>query len=171
MRGASRSRRRVRRRIGVPPAGEASPSAPVSATWTPLPDPTLPPHAVRPQPQLPLPTYVRLGVDDGAADPLLILFTDGMAAFTITDAAGLEVARVPLPGSGRFDGASCVSSGRNDAAPRPEIILWRGLDRAVLEDLVRRPSAYRAVAHGIPAGEVTLSLVDGGCRGRSGGSR
>jgi hypothetical protein len=114
---------------------------------------------------MPLPTYVRWAIDRGSPDDpqqrsWLVLFFDGHASWRIVDRAGRDLFRVPIPGSGIFGLDSCSAKER-----RPdENTGWRALDRATLEAFVRDHRTTRAIAEGIPSGEVPLELVDTGCR-------
>ncbi|HET8568800.1 MAG TPA: hypothetical protein VFM93_07430 [Candidatus Limnocylindria bacterium] len=139
-----------------------SPSATAPPSPTRAPEITKPPELVG-QPQLPLPTRMRFGVDrraDGTA--LLVLFFDCCAlGLRIVDAAGGDLLRVAIAGSGIFGADSCVSRGRREN----EVTTWVRIDGTTLAELLARPSSYRVVADGVPAGQVVLPLVDGGCRG------
>ena len=117
--------------------------------------------------QLPLPTTVRWAVDKGSPDDpqhrsLLVLFYDGNArGWRIIDPNGDLLFHVPIAGSGIFGPETCVARARRF----DEVTTWIALDRPTLELFLERYRTLRGVAEGIPAGEVTLSLSDSGCRG------
>ena len=104
------------------------------------------------------------GVDRRTTGTLLVLFYEGYAsAFRVVDASGATVMRFPIAGSGIFGAETCVVRARQ---PR-EITTWLGVDEPTLDSFMQRYRTFRVIAEGIPAGEVTLPLVDSGCRGPS----
>jgi len=140
-------------------AGSAAPTRIVATAEL-----TKPPNI---QPQLPLPTTVRWAVDKGSPDDpqhrsLLVFFYDGNArGWRIIDPNGDLLFHVPIAGSGIFGPETCVARARRF----DEVTTWIALDRPTLELFLERYRTLRGVAEGIPAGEVTLSLSDSGCRG------
>jgi hypothetical protein len=148
---------------GAPPAASATLTPETVTTVPRSPEVTKPVTAQTP---LPLPTTVRWAVDNGSPDDpqhrsLLVLLYDGTArVWTIVDASGAGVFRVPIAGSGIFGPESCVVKAR-----RPnEVATWIALDEPSLERFAQRYRSYRATAEGVPTGSATLELVDSGCR-------
>lgn len=134
------------------------------STASPTPELTKPPGVDTTQPQLPLVTSVRWGVDRRTTGTLLVLFYEGYASsFRVVDASGVTVMRFPIAGSGIFGPETCVVRARQAR----ELTTWLGVDEPTLDSFMQRYRTYRVIAEGIPAGEATLPLVDSGCRGPS----
>ena len=143
-------------------------SSPVAASPSVRPSATASPEVTKPpftQAPLPLPTTVRWAVDRGSPDDpqhrsFLELFFDGAAyGFRVVDASVNVVLRFPIAGSGIFGPETCVARVRPQAG-----VTWIAVDQATLDLFMERYRTYRVVAEGIPAGEVTLDLIDSGCR-------
>ena len=150
-------------------------SSPTVATSSPSPSPspslsafataavTKPPFT---QPQLPLPTNVRWGIDRGSPDDpqgrsLLELYYEGSASgFDVVDGAGSVLLQFPIAGSGIFGPETCIARGRKPQ----ESATWISVDAPTLDLFIQRYRTYRVVATGIPAGRSTLELTDSGCR-------
>lgn len=151
-------------------ANVAGPDSGIAASPSPSPsptatvEPTKPPWVNTTQPQLSLVTSVRWAIDRLPTGPMLILLYEGHASsFRIVDENGATVLQIPIAGSGIFGDESCVVSARQPQ----EGTTWRRIDEAALDLFVQRYRSYRVIADGIPTGQVTLELVDSGCRGRS----
>jgi hypothetical protein len=98
--------------------------------------------------------------DDPQQRSRLVLFFDGQAAWRILDASGRIVMRVPVPGDEIFGAETCMVTER-----RPqENSAWAAIDAATVDALVRDHASYRAIAEGIPGGEVALEFRYTGCR-------
>lgn len=147
----------------------AGPDSGIATSPSPTPSPTATAEQTKPpglgtQPQLPLVISVRWALDRRSNGTLLVLLYEGNASsFRVIDANGTTVLRVPIIGSGIFGPETCVVRARQPQENTTGVTI----DDAALDSFIQRYRTYRVIAEGIPAGEVTLPLVDSGCRSGS----